>query len=39
MIEVRNLWHIYEGRKIALRDVSLTIENEILALVGPNGSG
>ena len=39
MIEVRNLWHIYEGRKIALRDVSLTTENEILALVGPNGSG
>jgi energy-coupling factor transport system ATP-binding protein len=39
MIEVRNLWHIYEGRKIALRDVSLAFENEIVALVGPNGSG
>lgn len=39
MIEVRNLWHVYEGGKIALRDVSLTFENEIVALVGPNGSG
>ena len=39
MIKVRNLWHIYEGKKEALRGVNLTFENEIIALVGPNGSG
>ncbi|MDK2853559.1 MAG: energy-coupling factor transport system ATP-binding protein [Thermococcaceae archaeon] len=39
MIEVRNLWHVYEGRKEALKGVSLTFGNEIIALVGPNGSG
>ncbi|ALV62848.1 ATPase component of general energizing module of ECF transporter [Thermococcus sp. 2319x1] len=39
MIEVRDLWHIYEGKKEALRGVSLTFGNEIVALVGPNGSG
>ncbi|HIH73105.1 MAG: Cobalt ABC transporter ATPase [Thermococcales archaeon 44_46] len=39
MIEVRDLWHIYEGKKEALRGVSLTFGNEIIALVGPNGSG
>lgn len=39
MIEVRNLWHVYEGKKEALRGVSLTFGNEIIALVGPNGSG
>ena len=38
-IEVRDLWHIYEGKKEALKGVSLTFENEIIALVGPNGSG
>ena len=39
MIEVRNLWHIYEGKRIALKNVSLSFGNEIIALVGPNGSG
>lgn len=39
MIEVKNLWHIYDGKKEALKGVSLTIGNEIVALVGPNGSG
>ncbi|RLF77661.1 ABC transporter ATP-binding protein [Thermococci archaeon] len=39
MIKVRNLWHIYEGKKEALRGVNLTFGNEIIALVGPNGSG
>jgi len=39
MIEVRNLWHIYEGRKVALRGINITLGNEIVALVGPNGSG
>ncbi|USS41306.1 energy-coupling factor ABC transporter ATP-binding protein [Thermococcus aggregans] len=39
MIKVRNLWHVYEGKKEALRGVSLTFGNEIVALVGPNGSG
>ena len=39
MIEVRNLWHIYDGKKEALKGISLTIGNEIVALVGPNGSG
>jgi len=39
MIKVRNLWHVYEGKKEALRGVNLTFENEIIALVGPNGSG
>ena len=39
MMEVRNLWHIYDEKKEALKGVSLTIGNEIVALVGPNGSG
>ncbi|ALM75944.1 energy-coupling factor ABC transporter ATP-binding protein [Thermococcus barophilus] len=39
MIEVKNLWHIYEGKRIALKNVSLSFGNEIVALVGPNGSG
>ncbi|WP_457753695.1 energy-coupling factor ABC transporter ATP-binding protein [Thermococcus sp.] len=39
MIEVKNLWHIYEGKRIALKNVSLSFGNEIIALVGPNGSG
>ena len=39
MIEVRDLWHIYNGKKVAVKGVDLTIGNEIVALVGPNGSG
>lgn len=39
MIEVKNLWHVYNGKKAAIRGVDLTIGNEIVALVGPNGSG
>ncbi|WP_461866124.1 energy-coupling factor ABC transporter ATP-binding protein [Thermococcus sp.] len=39
MIQVKNLWHIYEGRKEALRGINFRMENEIVALVGPNGSG
>ncbi|HII67450.1 MAG TPA: ABC transporter ATP-binding protein [Thermococcaceae archaeon] len=39
MIEVKNLWHVYNGKKAAIRGVDLTVGNEIVALVGPNGSG
>jgi len=39
MIQVKNLWHIYEGRKEALRGVNFEMGREIVALVGPNGSG
>ncbi|RLF88631.1 ABC transporter ATP-binding protein, partial [Thermococci archaeon] len=28
MIEVRNLWHIYDGKKDALKGISLTVGNE-----------
>ncbi len=39
MIQVKNLWHIYEGRKEALRGINFEMGQEIVALVGPNGSG
>ena len=39
MIQVKNLWHIYEGRKEALRGINFEMRQEIVALVGPNGSG
>ncbi|NJE05114.1 ABC transporter ATP-binding protein [Thermococcus sp. M36] len=39
MIAVKNLWHIYENGREALRGVDFTMGGEIVALVGPNGSG
>ncbi|GAB6101348.1 ABC transporter ATP-binding protein [Thermococcus atlanticus] len=39
MIQVKRLWHIYEGGKEALRGIDFEMGNEIVALVGPNGSG
>ncbi|ANF21844.1 energy-coupling factor ABC transporter ATP-binding protein [Thermococcus piezophilus] len=39
MIEVKNLWHIYENKKEALRGIDFKMGEEIAALVGPNGSG
>ena len=39
MIQVKNLWHIYEGRKEALKGINFEMGQEIVALVGPNGSG
>ncbi|ASA77790.1 energy-coupling factor ABC transporter ATP-binding protein [Thermococcus sp. 5-4] len=39
MIRVKNLWHVYENGKEALRGVDFEMGEEIVALVGQNGSG
>jgi len=39
MIQVKNLWHVYENGKEALRGVDFEMGEEIVALVGQNGSG
>lgn len=41
MIEVKNLWHIYQPMGvIALQDINLTIKDgEFVAIIGQNGSG
>ncbi|NJE41800.1 energy-coupling factor ABC transporter ATP-binding protein [Thermococcus sp. GR6] len=39
MIEVKNLWHIYENGKEALKGIDFKMGEEVVALVGPNGSG
>ena len=39
MIQVKNLWHVYENGREALKGVDFEMGNEIVALVGPNGSG
>ncbi|MEM0373696.1 MAG: ABC transporter ATP-binding protein [Sulfolobaceae archaeon] len=40
LITVRNLWKIYKGGIIALKDVSFSIEEgDFFALLGPNGAG
>jgi energy-coupling factor transport system ATP-binding protein len=39
MIRVKNLWHVYENGREALRGVDFEMGGEIVALVGQNGSG
>ncbi|RLG85853.1 MAG: ABC transporter ATP-binding protein [Thermoprotei archaeon] len=39
MIKVRNLWFRYPNGTVALKDITLTIDDGITAIVGPNGSG
>ncbi|ASJ04872.1 energy-coupling factor ABC transporter ATP-binding protein [Thermococcus barossii] len=39
MIRVKNLWHVYENGREALRGVDFEMGEEIVALVGQNGSG
>ncbi len=39
MIRVKNLWHVYENGREALRGIDFQMGNEIVALVGQNGSG
>ncbi|NJE76942.1 energy-coupling factor ABC transporter ATP-binding protein [Thermococcus sp. ES12] len=39
MIRVKNLWHVYENGREALRGVDFEMSEEIVALVGQNGSG
>ncbi|ASJ09524.1 ABC transporter ATP-binding protein [Thermococcus siculi] len=39
MIRVKNLWHVYENGREALRGIDFEMGDEIVALVGQNGSG
>jgi len=39
VIKVRNLWFRYPNGTVALKDITLTIDDGITAIVGPNGSG
>jgi ABC-2 type transport system ATP-binding protein len=39
IIRVEHLDKTYEKRKVALKDISLTVENGVFGLLGPNGAG
>ena len=39
MIEVKNLWFRYPNGTVALKDITLTINDGVTAVVGPNASG
>jgi len=40
LIRCENLWHIYPGGVVALRDINLEIyDGDIVAIIGQNGSG
>jgi len=39
VIEVKNLWFRYPNGTVALKDITLTINDGVTAVVGPNASG